>query len=74
MVAVINRASDAVGALETAGTKRAMSSKKDTPGNRLEKLVEDRAGQYSIRINRQWWICFSWSDAGSEDVGIVDYR
>jgi len=44
------------------------------PGNRLEKLVGDRAGQYSIRINRQWRICFRWADAGPEDVEIVDYH
>ena len=44
------------------------------PGNRLEKLAGDRAGQYSIRINRQWRICFSWSDAGPEDVEVVDYH
>jgi toxin HigB-1 len=44
------------------------------PGNRLEKLTGDRAGQYSIRINRQWRICFFWSDAGPEDVEIVDYH
>ena len=43
------------------------------PGNRLEKLAGDRAGQYSIRINQQWRICFAWSDAGPEDVEIVDY-
>jgi toxin HigB-1 len=44
------------------------------PGNRLEKLTGDRAGQYSIRINQQWRICFVWSDAGPEDVEIVDYH
>ncbi len=44
------------------------------PGNRLEKLSGDRAGQYSIRINRQWRICFRWSEAGAEDVEIVDYH
>ena len=44
------------------------------PGNRLEKLAGDRAGQYSIRINRQWRICFRWSQAGPEDVEIVDYH
>ena len=44
------------------------------PGNRLEKLRGDREGQYSIRINQQWRICFSWSDAGPEDVEIVDYH
>lgn len=44
------------------------------PGNRLEKLTGDRAGQYGIRINRQWRICFSSTDAGPEDVEIVDYH
>lgn len=38
------------------------------PGNRLEKLKGDRAGTYSIRINRQWRICFRWTAAGPEDV------
>jgi addiction module HigA family antidote len=42
------------------------------PGNRLEKLSGDRAGQHSIRVNRQWRICFWWTDAGPEDVEIVD--
>ena len=36
------------------------------PGNRLEKLAGDRAGQYSIRINRHWRICFRWSEAGPD--------
>ncbi len=44
------------------------------PGNRLEKLRGDREGQHSIRINQQWRICFSWSDAGPQDVEIVDYH
>ena len=43
-------------------------------GNRLEKLTGDRAGQYSIRIIRHWRICCSWTDAGPEDVEIVDYH
>jgi len=42
------------------------------PGNRLEALKGDRAGQHSIRINGQWRICFRWTDAGAEDVEIVD--
>ena len=42
------------------------------PGNRLEKLTGDRGRQYSIRVNRPWRICFHWSDAAPEDVGIVD--
>lgn len=44
------------------------------PGNRLEKLAADREGQHSVRINRQWRICFRWTDAGPEDVEIVDYH
>lgn len=44
------------------------------PGNRLELLKHDRAGQYSIRINDQWRVCFVWSDGGVYDVEIVDYH
>jgi proteic killer suppression protein len=44
------------------------------PGNKLETLKGDRAGQYSIRINHQYRICFRWSDAGPADVEIVDYH
>jgi toxin HigB-1 len=45
------------------------------PGNRLEKLSGDRSGQYSIRINDQWRICFMWTDENNAiDVEIVDYH
>ena len=44
------------------------------PGNRLEKLRGERVGQYSIRINDQWRVCFRWTQAGAEDVEIVDYH
>ena len=44
------------------------------PGNRLEALRGDRAGRYSIRINDQWRICFSWKDGDAHDVEIVDYH
>jgi proteic killer suppression protein len=44
------------------------------PGNRLESLEGDRSGQYSIRINDPWRVCFRWADAGAEDVEIVDYH
>lgn len=44
------------------------------PGNRLEALKGDRAGQHSIRINDQWRICFTWTHAGPEGVEIVDYH
>ena len=44
------------------------------PANRLEALKRDRKGQYAIRINDQWRICFVWTDAGPADVEIVDYH
>ncbi len=44
------------------------------PGNRLEALKGDRAGQYSIRINDQFRLCFRWADGNAEDVEIVDYH
>ena len=44
------------------------------PGNRLEALKGDRAGQYSIRVNDQYRVCFRWTAAGAEDVEIVDYH
>jgi proteic killer suppression protein len=44
------------------------------PSNRLEKLKGDRAGQYSIRINQQWRICFEWKDNDAYEVEIVDYH
>ncbi len=44
------------------------------PGNRLEKLGGDRQGQYSIRINEQWRICFRWEDGNAYDVEICDYH
>jgi len=44
------------------------------PGNRLEALTGDRAGQYSIRVNEQFRVCFRWTAAGAEDVEIVDYH
>lgn len=44
------------------------------PGNRLERLKGDRAGQWSIRINRQWRLCFTWRDGNAYDVEIVDYH
>jgi toxin HigB-1 len=44
------------------------------PGNRLEALRGDRTGQWSIRINDQWRICFRWTEGGADDVEIVDYH
>lgn len=44
------------------------------PGNHLETLKGDRVGQYSIRINDQWRVCFCWVNAGADNVEIVDYH
>jgi len=44
------------------------------PGNRLELLKGNRKGQWSIRINDQWRICFRWQDGNAEEVEIVDYH
>lgn len=57
--------------LDSAAT---LDSLRSSPGNKLEPLVSDRAGQHSIRINKQWRLCFVWSDAGVFDVEITDYH
>jgi proteic killer suppression protein len=57
--------------LEAANTLDFLRS---PPGNRLEALKNDRAGQWSIRIDDQWRVCFVWTDAGPVDVEIVDYH
>jgi proteic killer suppression protein len=44
------------------------------PGNRLGRLKGDRAGQWSIRINAQWRVCFTWTEHGPDNVAIVDYH
>jgi proteic killer suppression protein len=44
------------------------------PGNRPEKLTGDREGQYSIRVNQQWRMCFRWSEGNADDVEITDYH
>jgi proteic killer suppression protein len=44
------------------------------PSNRIEKLAGDRKGQHSIRINKQWRVCFRWSSGNAHDVEIVDYH
>jgi proteic killer suppression protein len=57
--------------LEIAG---ALDDLRVPPGNRLEALRGDRAGQHSIRVNDQYRVCFRWTAAGAEDVEIVDYH
>jgi len=57
--------------LEIAG---ALSDLRVPPGNRLEVLKGDRAGQHSIRVNDQFRLCFRWTASGARDVEIVDYH
>jgi proteic killer suppression protein len=57
--------------LDAAG---AMDDLRNPPGNRLEALKGDRKGQWSIRINDQWRLCFHWKDGDATDVEIVDYH
>jgi proteic killer suppression protein len=51
-----------------------LSDLRSPPGNRLEALAGDRQGQYAIRINDQWRICFLWKDGNADEVEIVDYH
>lgn len=51
-----------------------LADPKVPPGNRLEALKGDRAGQYSIRINDQFRVCFRWTDGGADNVEITDYH
>jgi proteic killer suppression protein len=53
---------------------RSLNDLRIPPANRLEKLVGDRKGQYAIRINDQWRICFMWRDRDAYDVEIADYH
>jgi proteic killer suppression protein len=52
----------------------ALAQLRITPGNRLEELSGSRAGQYSIRINEQYRICFVWAETEPDEVEIVDYH
>ncbi|WP_019894929.1 type II toxin-antitoxin system RelE/ParE family toxin [Hydrogenovibrio halophilus] len=60
--------------LEQLDSVVALDELKIPPGNRLEALSGDRQGQYSIRINGQFRICFKWNDSGPDEVEIVDYH
>ena len=51
-----------------------ISDLREPPGNRLEQLRGKRAGQWSIRINDQWRICFNWEEGEARNVEIVDYH
>ena len=60
--------------LEILNATVSLKGLKVPPGNRLEALKGDRKGQYSIRINAPWRICFKWHDGNANDVEIVDYH
>ena len=60
--------------LEMLEAAQRLDDLKSPPGNRLEALKGDRAGQHSLRINDQFRICFRWSNGGAWDVEIVDYH
>ena len=60
--------------LQLLDSVASLDALRSPPGNRLEVLQGDRSGQHSIRINRQWRICFVWSESGVFDVEIVDYH
>ncbi len=60
--------------LRILNNARRLEDLKIPPNNHLEQLKGNRKGQYSIRINRQWRICFKWEDAVVNDVEIVDYH
>ena len=61
-------------ALNLIETAVALDDLRSPPGNRLEALKGDRAGQHSIRVNDQWRICFRWLADGAHDVELVDYH
>ena len=60
--------------LEQIDSALSLDDLKVPPGNRLEALVGDRADQYSIRINDQYRVCFTWNDGFADNVEIVDYH
>jgi proteic killer suppression protein len=60
--------------LEMLDAAQTLNDLRVPPGNRLEALSGDRKGQYSIRVNDQWRICFVWKDGHAESVEIVDYH
>jgi len=61
-------------ALVMLDAARALDDLARVPGNRLERLRGDRRGQHSIRINRQWRVCFRWRAGDAFDVEVVDYH
>lgn len=68
---LVKRTKAMLSALEAA---EALSDLRFPPGNHLEELTGNRRGQHSVRINKQWRICFVWTDKGPMDVEICDYH
>ena len=66
--------STALRKLRMLNNARLLQDLRVPPGNRLEALSGNRTGEYSIRINDQWRICFKWQEGGPSDVEIVDYH
>ena len=60
--------------LRMLNNARALDDLRIPPANRLERLSGDRDGQWSIRINDQWRVCFAWTDGNAEQVEICDYH
>lgn len=60
--------------LQTLDSATCLEDLAGLPSNRLEALAGDRKGQYSVRINKQWRICFEWREDGPHNIEIVDYH
>ncbi|WP_139650627.1 type II toxin-antitoxin system RelE/ParE family toxin [Raoultibacter phocaeensis] len=60
--------------LDAADASRCLNDLRTPPGNHLEHLGGDRLGQCSIRVNKQWRLCFTWTSSGIEGVELVDYH
>jgi proteic killer suppression protein len=60
--------------LRMLNNTKSMQDLQSPPGNRLEKLKGDRGGQYSIRVNEQWRVCFEWKDNDAYEVEITEYH
>lgn len=60
--------------LDMVDAAPAVAALRSPPGNRLEALKGDRAGQFSIRVNDQWRVCFVWTERGPDRVEVVDYH
>jgi proteic killer suppression protein len=64
----------AVRKLDMLDYAKELGDLRSPPGNRLERLKDDREGQHSIRINDKWRVCFVWTEHGPDRVEIVDYH